>query len=444
MQSEPIQLGCYDLHDRQLEFLRLFQRQQEDVAITHYVGGRRSGKSVIAAFSLFYSATTFNRGLPHLWTSPTNQDCKDTFLRTWEMIVPSHLYTQNKNEQRLYIHNTGGSVIDYRTREVTNTRKEGFRGPTYAGAVVDEARQDPDETAWSNIQITVSEPRAKQLWMISSSTPKMNWYHDRVVDGNDPIVYGTSYDNPYVSEAVINQIKADNSPEQARQEIFAEWISMADRVWPNADIDNLWPNGNIHPHTYDPDLPFYLSCDIGLKSAWLIIQHVDGVAVVVGEYTPAREDSDTTISKIESDYGSPARVIVGSDWNTGNVMVGKSHATHFRSRGWACQVTPIKPGTMQALKDYQHKAANRLILDSLGRRRFCISQGLISHNPRNKCGIRELFLRDEWPEKIRTGAYLNKDKNEKGKHALEDVRDAFMYYAAVVHPIQSIPQAAAA
>jgi len=440
-----LELGCYPPHEKQLEFLEKFRRQQPGVAVTHYVGGRGSGKTLIACLALLESCTTFNVGLPHLWTSPTYPDCRDTFLRTWESLVPAELYTLNKNDMTIHIHNTGGSLVDIRSRQVTNGKREAFRGPTYAGAVLDEPRQDSDNTAWSNIRATVRHPGAHQKWMITSSTPRMNWYYDLVVEGKAPAIYGSSYDNVYLDRDFIEGLAGDLSPQMAQQEIYAEWVSLSDRIWPNVNLDEEWPNGNMHPHMWDPSLPFTLAGDIGLKSAWLIIQHVDGVDVAVGEYTPGRQGTEQTLNRIEEDYGIPSRVIVGSDWNTGSVQNGASHALYFRSRGWANRVQPVPPGTIYARKDYQYTAANRLILNSRDERKFCISQHLRSHDPEYKCGIRELFLRDTWPDKvIRYGEFLPKDKTEKGTSALEDIRDCFMYFCMMTHPIRSVKQPLAA
>jgi len=445
-----LELGCCDpyLHyPKQAQFLDLIKRSQPGVATTHFVGGRGSSKTTSVVLGIFESGVTYNKGLPHLWTSPTYRDCMDTFVRTWQDIVPDELYTFNRNDMTIHIHDTGvpGTVVDVRSRQVTNGKRESFRGPTYAVAVVDEPRQDPDKTAWNNIYATLRHPKAAQKWIVSSSTPRMNWYYDLVVDGGAPTIYATSYDNPFIDENWIDGLAGDLSPQMAQQEIYAEWVSLSDRIWPNVNLDEEWPRGNIHPHMWDPSLPFTLAGDIGLKSAWLIIQHVDGIDVAVGEYTPGRQDTEQTLNRIEADYGIPSRVIVGSDWNTGSVVNGASHALYFRSRGWANRVQPVPPGTIYARKDYQYTASNRLILNSREERKFCISQHLRSHDPEYKCGIRELFLRDTWPDKVmRSGEFLPKDKTEKGTAALEDMRDCFMYFCMMTHPIRSVKQPLAA
>jgi hypothetical protein len=443
-------------HPKQIELWELGLRSVPGVNIFNAVWGRGTGKTAIAAVFLYHAATTFNRGLPHLWTSPTYRDCLDTFMRTWADVIPPECYTFHKADMMIDIHD-GGGTIDVRSRQIDNTKKEPFRGPTYAGGWLDEPAKDKDDKAWGLILACMRHPRAGQLFLGSSTTPKLGWYHNKIVDiGQDNVVYATSYDNPYISPDWVDALLDDYTPEFARQEIYAEWISQQSRAWDNADLSKRWPDGNLHTHEHDFDKPFILMCDIGVKSAWLVCQWAEDrsryasigrprrsdVLVATAEYTPNDGDTDRMVSRIQADYGIPQRVIVGADVNTRSVTDGSTSATMFASRGWH-NVQPIT-GHLRD-KQMQYMAAKRTLRNARGYRLFCVSEQLKSHDktPRNQRGIIEVLNQDAWPENtIRTGEFLPKDKNTGV--GLEDMRDAWMYGMCAIFPLQDHRQDAAA
>jgi hypothetical protein len=157
--------------------------------------------------------------------------------------------------------------------------------------------------------------------------------------------------------------------------------------------------------------------------------------VVVAEYLPDDGDSQKIINQIDADYGRPERVFVGADLHTRSIVDGSTSSYAFRQVwGGSVPVLPITGGL--ADKEIQYQVAKSRLLNALGERRFCISERLRQYPERSPRGIRTMLTADQWPSgrSIRVGEALPKDKRTSGKAALEDVRDAWLYYCVGMHP----------
>jgi hypothetical protein len=278
--------------------------------------GRGGGKTLIAALLMLESATTFNRGLPHLWSEPTYRDWIRVFMRTWSMLVPRDLWTFNKSDMCVTLSpRIGGATIDLFSRHSRDSESEP-RGPTYAGAVSDEVAKDANGKIFKLVAPLLRDPGAKLLWHLSITTPRPGWYAQLLRASNDDKIRWSSYDNTYISKAVFDGFSVDMTEDERRQEIFAEHVSLAGLVWSEYK-DAPSPAGNRHPHKFDPRQPWSLACDIGNRSAWLVMQTVASssgpVDVIVAEYQPDHGDTTAMIDRISRDYGYPSTVVAGSD-----------------------------------------------------------------------------------------------------------------------------------
>lgn len=420
-----------------------------EIAVTHGVGGRGVAKTSTMIMALMQSGYHVNPGLRHEFSEPTYRDIVKTFLPEWQENIPSELYTLNKSEHIIYLKNRLGSVtpIFYDGRDAYNGNKDPGRGPNLAAMFLDECRQDPTDKAWKAMVPSVRHRDAKHLMICTGSTPLMNWYY-RVVkagveSGRAAEIHGTSWDNPYNPRGTIEESLANCDRVWARQEHYGEWVSLSDRAWDNANLEDNWPEGNMHPHRWDPSLPYVLACDLGVRSGWLIIQTVPGhsalinspvVDVVVAEYTPNHGDTQRVARDIHATYGEPMKVIVGADVNTRSITDGSTSALMFRNMGWGCPIVPVKGAI--AAKDIQFQAVRACLENSLGNRTLCISRKLMSYEPHNR-GIVDVLNLDAWPDGVvRSGQFLPKDKQTNGP-GLEDIRDAMMYWAVVQHPVRA-------
>jgi hypothetical protein len=269
-----------------------------------------------------------------------------------------------------------------------------------------------------------------------------------------------SYDNPYISVDVIESWIAEMSPDAVRQQVFGEDIQLSGRIWKSFE-EKQWPNGNLLIGArFDPSQPFYLSFDLGgAQSAAQVIQYKDPVhegrrmfngrlAVVVAEFCPNSMGLPALVDDVVNRYcggfdsnrkprKQPVKVFVGHDIaSPGNTMPGSAV---FQSLGWQWET----PGAVYIGKDIQRQSASALIYNNAGERRFCIAakkhddgQYHIAeqHFGEGKMrGLLNVMRNDTYPDPG-SKEIFRKDKKETGINALEDDRDAFLYWVVCSHP----------
>jgi len=409
----------------------------DGINIGHFVSGRGGGKTHAAMLMMIWSCLLGNPGRYHLWTEATNQDCRDIFLPTLQRVIPPRygLYTVRLNP--IDVTWVTGAVTHVRSRQITNSNSEPFRGPEYCGAVHDELAKDRNDSIWNIALPVVRDTTSRRKWIMTSTTPKLGWYKDLALTDGHVYVHSTSWDNPHSDKSGIAMLRDKYDERFYEQEVMAGWVSIGDMAW-DTWKDEQWPKGNLHWHRYNPHMPFIVACDFGVRSAWLILQQVPAtdeyghqvddkpLYVAVGEYTPNNEGTQQTLQRINADYGRPAAVFCGADLTTRSVADSEmSSIVAFRSIGWNCPITPVTG--LNASKDQQYNSCRGMILNTDGRRRFCVSQHLQSHDEtkRNKRGILHVMHNDAFSQIPRQGEFLPKDKNTGNGY--EDMRDAFMY-----------------
>lgn len=429
----------------QAAFLSI-DRSGEGTTRSHFVGGRGSAKTTAGILLALKSALVWNPGLPGMWTEPTYQLTTDVFLREWHKVVPRELFSWDGSKRKIRMIN--GSEIDVRSRNVDNPAKEMSKGPNLAWTVDDESANRFSPDRYWDIDAAIRHPQAGARFHDTLSTPQMNEYYALCHSPGHNIVEATSYDNPFLDRRFAEDLAANLDPQRAQQEIYGRWVALSGRIWDVAVLDKEWPHGNIHPHAWDPGLPYTLACDLGVQSAWLVIQRVparlgaisdDGmVDVIVAQYLPDDGDTESVVRQIDADYGVPQRVLIGADVNTRSLVDGATSSFVFRRIWGGLPVIPIT-GT-HADKDLQYQVAKGRLLNVLGQRRCCVSAKLRSYPERTPRGIRQLWEADQWASgrQIRVGESMPKDKRSAGKAALEDVRDAWLYGMIGLHPPQFV------
>jgi hypothetical protein len=122
--------------EKQREFLKAMGARYytqlpgwDGVKIGHYVSGRGGGKTHNAFEMMKWSCLLGNPGKYHLWTEATNQDCRDIFLGSLMKIIPPHLGLYSYRLNPIDVTFINGSVIHVRSRQITNSNSEPFRGP---------------------------------------------------------------------------------------------------------------------------------------------------------------------------------------------------------------------------------------------------------------------------------------------------------------------------
>jgi hypothetical protein len=435
-----VKLNALPLHPKQLELKNLAtEKKPGEILVAHGVAGGGAGKTIAGIRWVLDSMLTYNAGMPHLWTAPTYPILMDSFFETWCEMVPYHLYKYVGGTKKT-ITLTNGSVLKLRTRK----DPESLRGPSVAGVVLDEIGVDRTRKAYDlcygRIRDTASK-KAGQLWLLTITTPKMGWHQQERARGDAPAVHWSLLDNPYADPRKVEQYKRVYSEEFYNQEVLGQDIAQEGRVWKSFSEEE-WPKGNMHWAEWDPDRDWYLGMDLGQGIGhWQIVQYHDPInrhgdleyrdnpharlAVVVAEGLQHKEDIHPVLNLIAENYAAdrrPIKVAAGADVkNLG--PTGPDAAQIIRKRGW--EVWWPK-GTLVS-KGIQGNNFAGLICNTIGERRYCISQNIKRHGPSNRqWGILNCMLTDEWPEPGSSDKY-RKDKGVAGIGNCEDPRDSGFY-----------------
>lgn len=384
-----------------------------------------------------------------LFLEPDKQRAERIFLKLWQKIVPKELYTLNKGEKSITWIN--GNILYYDWRNISGNQSDvadKFRGIELTAVIDDEAAIKFNRKQY---QATFDRLRAssKVRFYLTVSTPQVGAYTQFIAEPGQKLFRGYSWDNPYVMVAnpnYIEDMRAMKSPAEFRREVLGEPVALEDRIWPDAVLDEYWPNGNLSGYEYDPTKPYILSVDIGVQSAWLLTQNFpvygdDGwpsglsVDVAVAQVTPNHSDTQKTCIKINEFYGEPSKINIGHDANTRGVNINTSAVqTIYRSVGWQrCAIAPVVG--IYKDKDIQKTALERAILRADGHRQLCVSDNIRIIGEDNHRGIKEVLEQDIWPDVSRPGELMPKDKREHGGSALEDMRDAMLHWAINTYPV---------
>lgn len=363
--------------------------------------------------------------------SPTYGKLRDIFLSAWIDIIPRELYKLNRSEMTIQLCN--GSFVYLRSRHVENPSrgKVALKGLDISWVVDDEAAEGFDIETTTNSMACCRRP-GRHRFYCCVTTPLLNDYYKFATKRGHKIVYSSSFDNPYISRKFIEDLEKQMSPQQARREIYGEWVELEGLVW-NTWKNELWPNGNIHKHVFDPSYPWFLWMDIGVgNGAYLVVQSIpaerfgqtvyDGnVWIIVAQLMPERDGSVSRALQRLHSYGNPSIVVVGADINTRSQGDART-PMYFANQAYPG--TPVHPidGWMSN-KQIQYDRVSAMILDVRGERRLCVSEDIHTIGGETGRGIMELVQQDTWPEnsgKVR-GQFLAKDGR------LEHVRDALLY-----------------
>lgn len=436
-----IKLRSCPPHEKQWEFLNAVK--DKGVSVTHFNGGRGSGKTHALILKAFRAATELNPGFPGAVTAPSHGELEYIFWPLWEQIVPQNLWTRKRTARGVvYISLPAWkSRIYLLSRESRSGSAEKARGLNLAWAIHDELASDRDKKAWDIFRGAIRIREAPFKFCDSTSTPKANWYKKLLIGGEkagrSKVVQCSSFENDYVDNEWLAELKESYDEDYVQQEIYALWVAHSRRIWKKY-TDSLWPHGNRVKFAWDETRPFDLAVDLGNRSAWALIQYFKPPArqaqelrfpgvldVVVAEWTPDDGDVIRMVQRINefTDGRAPEKIFTGHDVGSSNYATGVSCFTTFKNMGWESQI--VIPQGIGRFKEQQFYALSGLIHNTKSWRRFCVSKDLISHNPENCRGVCEVMDDDQWPAKA-AKEYLPKDKKIEN---YEDMRDAILYYA---------------
>ena len=453
------------LHKPQAEYLakardRINKGSDCGIQFLNYVGGRGCGKTTIALLDMINVALVDAPGFRTVWSARTNGEIDNVLLNELERIVPQSLYVVSNKGGARCINWISGHKTFLISRSVDNPKKRVGLGFNVMGVYHDEAATGFSQDKFSDINNAIREPNAPYYFCATTSTPLPNAYQLFCQNENATTIYATSYDSPYLNKANLDAMASQMDELTIQQELFGRFVLTTGKQW-DTFSEEPWPKGNIlEGYEFNPELPFYIGADLGgSQSAVQIIQYVEPLhpvtgqrlyqgklAVVVAEYVPNAMGIEVVMKDLVDRYcagdhmlNKPELVCVGHDVNA-KTVVGSTGAEFFSSLGWQYQ----HPRGAMFRKSVQRQIARSLILNSKGERRFAVAANKNKHGQyviaeqhygQNKQrGILNVMRNDTYDESG-TDNTFTKDKGKAGKNALEDDRDAMLYWMAINHPM---------
>jgi len=220
--------------------------------------GRRFGKSELAQVEISLGAI---RGESVAYITPTYKLAK-TFFDKLTKAIP---FANNKSD--LIIHFPNDGKIEFFTGE----RLDNLRGRKFHRVIIDEASFIPNlEDGWLNsIRPTLTDYKGSALFL---STPRgRNFFYSLFMKGGEQdweAFKFTTYDNPYIDPAEIEEAKRQLPEAVFRQEYMADPMDNAANPFGSAHIRNC-----VKPLSTQPTA-FY-GIDLAKSHDWTVIIGLD-------------------------------------------------------------------------------------------------------------------------------------------------------------------------
>lgn len=301
--SELIQLKLSTLHPLQQRVVKEARR------FNTLKCGRRWGKTKLSEELLLSPDDPTNgalNGFPVGYFAPTYK----MLMEVWRAMVDI-LYevTESKNETEKRIEIYGGGVIDFWSLEDPNS----IRGRKYKRVVIDEAEAARNlEDAWLRvIRATLADYKG-DCWFLS--TPRFgSTFFKKLAKKNDPDWMSwtfTTYDNPHIDPAEIDNAKQQLDEATFRCEFLAEDVLLS----VNKFIYNFSREKHIVKGLQSiPHLPIILSFDFNIDPITCLVGQCDNLDEVriLDEYRLMNSDIYELCSRIQADYGNRMLLVTG-------------------------------------------------------------------------------------------------------------------------------------
>lgn len=305
--------------------VKLHDKQKEVALDTHrfrvLCAGRRFGKSVLADIIAMKWATENANGL--VWiVSPTYKQSKQIHWRGLKTLIPKSWIVKT-NEVELSITLKNGSIIELKGAE----NPDALRGVKLRGLIIDEIASIRNwDWLWSEVlRPTLTDYQAPCLFI---STPKgYNHFYDLYNIGqglleSDASPYRswrfTSYDNPFIPVAEIDQAKLELSEDTFAQEYMADFRKATGLAFKTFDREIHLIDSFEVPHEWqrargfdygsnDPTASLRVAVDN--EDTWFVERCYKNHSATIKDHATAIQAQDYGFSFIPI-YGDPS----GSQW----------------------------------------------------------------------------------------------------------------------------------
>lgn len=445
--SDYVLRGLGPPHAKQRELLDYILEPSDTVKKVDLVCGRGFGKTEFAIILSVMALARSQREVG-LFLEPDLARVRKVFLKKWFAAVPPSLYTINRQDRVITM--KWGAQLFYAGRNVTGasgTAADSQLGQDTTFVISDEEAVYCNPDFYVNTFNTIRVPSPSRFYL-TLSTPRVGRYRELITSKGHKVFQGTSWDNPYTGPEYVKGMMENMTRSQIRREIYAEFISLEGRIWPEFDAETEWPYGNVWPGGYDETQPWWLFCDLGSATgSFVVVQRKDPITsdgrklfegdvwVAVADLCPQSDGSAArAFSRLRDMYGYPVSVTAGADINTRGSGEGKSIA-YFAKQAFGDNIT-IKPVSERNFdKQIQYDRLSYVICDSSDRRRFCVADPRIDKktgkrakykeiDQDSKRGVIQVMEQDEWPDldKRVPSQFLPKNKECMIQHC----RDALL------------------
>jgi hypothetical protein len=207
--------------------------------------GRRWGKTQLCHDLIL--ETALDAGAPVAYMTPTYKMLSEVWRDISELLAP---VVRDKSEQERRLETVTGGVVDMWSLD----NADAVRGRAYKRVIIDEAASVRGlEEAWNTVVRPTLIDLRGDAWF--PSTPKgMNGFYKLHLLGRDPANtewqswHYTSYDNPHLDPAELDQMRATMTEREYRQEILAEFLEGEGVVFRNIDACMLAPVTSPEKH----------------------------------------------------------------------------------------------------------------------------------------------------------------------------------------------------
>ena len=230
--------------------------------------GRQFGKTMLGINQMLYWAIN-DKGCNIAWVTPVYKQGKKVFSEMERATASSGLFDYNKSD--LIISGFGSTITFF-----SGERPDNIRGNTFDYLIIDEMAFTRPEL-WDEVLSATVLVKGKKVLFIS--TPKgKNHFHKMCMQPNydDRYMYFhyTSYDNPMIHPADLEERKRSMPDHIFRQEYMAEFIDNA---------SGLFKNVRTSVGQWEPKGRAYAGLDIGRADDYtvLTILNEDGHMIYV-------------------------------------------------------------------------------------------------------------------------------------------------------------------
>ena len=229
--------------------------------------GRRWGKTTMAVNLL---AEVLLAGQPAGWFAPNYKLLTEAWRDITERLAPAQARINTQEKRVEYI--TGG-VLEFWSLE----NKRVARSRKYKRVIIDEAAFSSTlDTTWrKSIRPTLTDLKG-DAWFISTPDGRNAFYRMWMNAQDQPhswyTVQRSSYDNPYLDPAELDELRTQLTEREYLQEILAQFISEEGSVFRN--VHSCVVDGDFEP---EPNINYVFGIDWGRTNDATVFVVLDAV-----------------------------------------------------------------------------------------------------------------------------------------------------------------------